>query len=245
MSEIFLELNKFNDIIFNEDDHTYFFRGKKCTSVTSLISKFKKPFDSDTISKRVAKSRGVSQQDILSEWDDIRDTSTYKGSEVHKYAELKFSNKSYVVNPEIGAENLCRMVDDFYRKSKDRLIPVRIEWVVGDYDLGLCGMLDKLFYNTISKQYQIWDYKTNKEIRKTSKYKNFMINGLGHLPECEFSTYSLQLSAYKKIIEKNTNIKIGNSYICWLNDENESYKVIGTDYLEKEVEIMFNSLQAA
>jgi hypothetical protein len=67
-----------------------------------------------------------------------------------------------------------------------------------------------------------------------------MTNGLEHLAECEYNTYSLQLGVYKKIIEKNTNLRIGKSYICWINDSNDNYKVIKTKDLDEEVELVLN-----
>jgi CRISPR/Cas system-associated protein endoribonuclease Cas2 len=68
-----------------------------------------------------------------------------------------------------------------------------------------------------------------------------MINGLNHLEECEYNTYSLQLSIYKKIIEKNTSLKIGKSYLCWINEENDSYEIIETKYFDTESTLMLNN----
>lgn len=240
--EIFKELNKFNNIVFNESDHTYLLNGKKCTSVTQAISSFKKPFDTEIIASRYANKHGLETQDVIDEWDNIRIESTSRGSELHKYAEMRFLSKAYI--PDEKASPLCNMFDKFYSDVKDRLIPVKIEFVIGDEEFLVGGMLDKLFYNTTAKALQIWDYKTNKEILRHSKYKNKMVGGLSHLQECEFNTYSLQLSIYKLIIERNTNLKLGNSYIVWINEVNDKYKVIGTDYMEREAMIILNSLVA-
>jgi ATP-dependent exoDNAse (exonuclease V) beta subunit len=116
--------------------------------------------------------------------------------------------------------------------------------IVGDEDLLLCGMIDQLFYNVKANELQIWDYKTNKEINTYSKYKNKMTNGLNHLQECEYNTYSLQLGIYKKIIEKNTNLKLGNSYICWINEQNDTYKTFKMADMVNEVDFIFNNLAA-
>jgi len=240
--EIFKELNKFKDFIFDDLDHSYKINGKRCTSVTQAISSFKKPFDTKIIADRYAKKNGLNTQDVIDEWDNIRIESTSRGSELHKYAEMRFSSKTYI--PDEKAYPLCEMFDKFYDDVKDRLIPIKLEFVVGDEEFLIGGMLDKLFYNTTANALQIWDYKTNKEISRHSKYKNKMIGELSHLQECEFNTYSLQLSIYKFIIEKNTNLKLGNSYLVWINDSNEKYKVIGTDYMEREAMIILNSLAA-
>jgi ATP-dependent exoDNAse (exonuclease V) beta subunit len=133
------------------------------------------------------------------------------------------------------------MLHQFHAVYKDKLALVRAELVVGDDTYGVCGMLDKLFYNVEEDELQIWDYKTNKEINMSSKYKSKMINGLNHLEECEYNTYSLQLSIYKKIIEKNTSLKIGKSYLCWINEENDSYQIIETKYFDTESTLMLNN----
>lgn len=235
------ELNKFNGIIFNEDDHTYKYNGKSCISVTTAISKFKKPFNTKIIASKYAKKNGLQVEDVIQEWEDIKNHSTFRGSELHKYAEMRFSSKSYIVDD--SAKQLADMFDVFYDDVKDRLIPVKLEFVVGDEEYGICGMLDKLFYNVLAGCLQIWDYKTNKEISSFSKYKNRMIGPLSHLQECEMSTYSLQLSMYKMIIERNTSLRLGNSYLVWINDNNKKYKVIGTEYMQDECITILNSLK--
>ena len=241
MFEVFSELNKFNGIVFDDLDHSYFYEGLRCTSVTTLLSKFKKPFETNIIAARYATKNGLIAADVIQEWENIRDASASKGTELHKYAELKFTNKRYDVDKNTGAQDLTWMIDNFHKDYINKLLLVRAEFIVGDKDLRICGMLDKLFYNVVDNELQIWDYKTNKEMATHSKYKNKMTNGLEHLSECEYNTYSLQLGVYKKIIEKNTDLRIGKSYICWVNDKNSNYIVMKTADLEKEVDIVLNS----
>jgi hypothetical protein len=69
-----------------------------------------------------------------------------------------------------------------------------------------------------------------------------MINGLSSLHESEFNVYSLQTTVYKRIIERNTNLRLGDSYVVWLNENNDNYKVIKMDYMERESDIIFDSL---
>jgi ATP-dependent exoDNAse (exonuclease V) beta subunit len=240
--QLFIELNKFNGISFNEAEHSYYFNGKKCISVTQAISKFKKPFETEIIASRYAKKHGLDKNEVMDQWKMANLDSTRRGSQLHKYAEMRFSSKMVEVDPDV--EPLCEMFDHFYNDSKDRLIPIRCEFVVGDYDIGMCGTLDKLFYNVTAQEIQIWDYKTNKEISRSSKYKNMMTNELSHLQECEFTTYSLQLSLYKILIERNTSLKLGKSYLVWINEVNDKYKIIGTDYMEREANLILNSLAA-
>lgn len=247
MIEIFQELEKFNRIVFNEDAHTYHYDGQLCTSVTSVIGRYKEPFDTEKIATAYAVKRGLSIFDVIADWEEKKNSAATKGTHVHKYAELKFACKKYLTDSTESSEILHKcfeIIDAFYNDSKGKLIPIRSELVVGDKERRLCGMIDQLFYNVKAKEFQIWDYKTNKEIKLKNDYKKRMLNELWHLDECEFNTYSLQLGLYKKIIEENTNIKIGNSYICWVNEANDTYKPMKVANMDSEINKIWSALAA-
>lgn len=247
MVEIFQELEKFNGIEFNEEAHLYHYDGQLCTSVTSVIGRYKEPFDTEKIATTYAVKRGLSVFDVIADWEEKKIASCNKGSHVHKYAELKFACKKYEVDSEEMSEILHKcfgLIDSFYNDSKGKLIPIRSELVIGDKERRLCGMIDQLFYNVKANEFQIWDYKTNKEIKLKNDYKKRMLNELWHLDECEFNTYSLQLGLYKKIIEENTNIKIGSSYICWVNELNDTYKPMKVANMESEINKIWSALAA-
>jgi len=238
------QLNKFTDIVFHEDEHKYTYNGYECKSVTTLLKDYKHIFDDVLIAGKYAKKHGMELIDVLKNWDQIREKSGTIGTEVHKYAEMKFLQKAYIphwyeYDPPM---QLLTYVDNFYQDTKNKLIPVKLEFVIGSFDKRLCGMIDKLFWNVKAKELQIWDYKTSKKIETSSPFKNKMRNGLQHLDDCEYNTYSLQLGIYKKIIETECQIKLGNSYICWLNAENDNYKVIKTAGMEQEVDLIWNSI---
>jgi hypothetical protein len=58
--------------------------------------------------------------------------------------------------------------------------------------------------------------------------------------DCDLEVYSLQLEMYKQIIEKNTPIKLGQSYIVWFSHHNESYRIIKTTDRKFHVDVIFN-----
>ena len=99
------------------------------------------------------------------------------------------------------------------------LIPIAIEYKVGDVEMGIAGMLDRLYFNEITNDIEVWDFKTDKKISSSNKYQTIR---LFNIDECELSKYSIQTSFYKRIIEKNTNLKLGQSNIIHLNIRNES-----------------------
>jgi ATP-dependent exoDNAse (exonuclease V) beta subunit len=79
----------------------------------------------------------------------------------------------------------------------------------------------------------MFDYKTNKEIKRKNPRKETLLNELNHLQQCEYAKYSLQLSLYSTIIEKITEFKVPKSYIVWVNGE-ENYELIECLDLKKE-----------
>ena len=238
------QLNKFTDIVFHEDEHKYIYNGYECRSVTTLLKDYKHIFDDVLIAGKYAKKHGMELIEVLKNWDQIRERSGTIGTEVHRYAEMKFLQKAYVPHwyEYEPPTQLLTYVDNFYHDTKDKLIPIKLEFVIGSFDKRLCGMIDKLFWNIKAQELQIWDYKTSKKIETSSAFKNKMQKGLKHLDDCEYNTYSLQLGIYKKIIETECQIKLGNSYICWLNAENDNYKVIKTADMEQEVDLIWNEI---
>jgi hypothetical protein len=109
MENIFLELSKFNHITYFDEPHEYYSDGKKLTSVTTFIGKFKEKFDTQGMAESYAAKRGLNVLDVISDWDYKRDFSTVKGSAVHLYAENLWNNKTtmfsklvFSVLPEIG-----------------------------------------------------------------------------------------------------------------------------------------------
>ena len=226
--ELHLELAKFNNIKYYDEPHEYFIDGKKQKSVTTFIGEFKTPFDEEYWSTRKAKELKVSKEELLKEWAFKRDSACDKGSCFHAYAETYLNNKVFPWEPEkyverYGSdilsgplEKLREMFHDFYKKSSRSLVPIKSELVVGDEELGICGMVDQLYFNKKSSNLEIWDWKTNKEIKRENPWERYDAP-INHLEACEFNTYSLQLSMYKYLIEKNTTINLGDCYIVWFN----------------------------
>ena len=99
MENIFLELSKFNHITYFDEPHEYYSDGKKLTSVTTFIGKFKEKFDTQGMAESYAAKRGLNVLDVISDWDYKRDFSTVKGSAVHLYAENLWNNKIFPYDP--------------------------------------------------------------------------------------------------------------------------------------------------
>ena len=57
---------------------------------------------------------------------------------------------------------------------------------------------------------------------------------LEHLKDTTLNHYFLQLSIYKYIIERYTDLKIQTMFIVYMSENLDNYEVIDIPYLEKE-----------
>ena len=218
-----LELNKFSHIKYYDEPHKYYAGNREFTSATTFIGKFKNKFDTENMAQTYADKRGLVVEDVINEWDLKRDISTVKGSMVHNYAENFWYNKVFPYDPSVSIkkfgtdiikdkfEKCVTIFEKFYNDAKTNLIPVKMEFVVADEDYGIAGMVEN-FKSPIS-----------------------------HIDVCEINTYSLQLHLYKHIIEKNTNLKIGNLYLVWINEVNDNYKIFPCKDLTAELKLMLET----
>jgi hypothetical protein len=229
------ELEIFNQITFVESVHKYYINNEPSApvSVTGFISKFKPKFDEDKWARIKAKKLGISVDEMKFIWSEKNLFSTTLGTCFHKIAESIYTGVKYHINKnELQASLGDSLYEDlkvllpvfveqfkiFYNNTKNILEPIKNELVIGDLNnTRICGTMDMLVYNNRSKQYEIYDFKTNKDITYSSTYKERYSIPLDALEVCEYNTYSLQLSFYKYIIEQYTNLKIGALYIVWFD----------------------------
>lgn len=138
-------------------------------------------------------------------------------------------------------------VKKFLIDTKDILVPIASELIIGDSEFLICGTIDQLFYNLRTEQYEIWDWKTNKEIETVEskqnkgeeRYIKYCKSPIEEVPDLNFYHYSLQLSLYKFILEKNTNIKIGALRLKHFNKEGTGQYYL-CNYLHDQIVKMTN-----
>lgn len=235
--EVFLKIfSAFNHVKYFDDKHKYYIGNKELISTTTFIGKFKKPFDTNYWATKKAIERGVSKEQILLEWGDIKDTACARGSDLHAYSDNFMHNRVF---PTDVPDDLIVQFKDFYKKFIQNNLVIRTEYVLADEDLGIAGMIDLFCYNKKKDEFYIADYKTNKKFEFESKFNNYYLEPISHLSECEFNTYSLQTSIYRYIIEKNIGVTLGDSIVIWFNQKNKNYEAIKCEYMKKEVEKMF------
>lgn len=238
----------FGKYTFIEDGHYYLCDGKRVgISTTGLISQYENHFDSETISQQVANKRGISQQEVLEEWRIENLHSTIKGSFIHEFAQSLWEGKEYVfdyskVPKEIDIERLKSDIDklipqaiNFYNDYKDMYELIGCEIYLGDEDFDECGATDQILYNKYTGGITIIDYKTNKEIKRESYKHKKMLIPLYKFDDCNYVHYSIQLSGYKFKFEKNTKLKVDETFIVYFNINADNYEIIEPLNMEKEV----------
>jgi len=228
----------FNNVKFLDKTHQYFVNYKQLTSVTTFLHKFQEKFDENKWSLKKAEEYGMTQAEVLADWKSINKKSTLKGSIVHNYIENLFLNKIYdypydMVIRELGEDNIKKefdiiknLIDDFYQKTNGKLIPIKLEFIVYDEAIGIAGMMDGLFFNIKAQEFQIYDWKTNKEFKLTNNFQTLK-TPLSHLDDSHMNLYSLQTSMYKFILNRKIpNLKIGKCFIVWFNEKNSKAEIM-------------------
>ena len=216
-------------IVFNADDHSYVSVDPndqiKWTSVTTLISSLKKPFDAKKVAEKVSKNKkskwyGVEPKLIVQIWDNEATRATTLGTFYHNqresdlcsFASIEREGVTVPVFKPYEGENGLKIAP--LQKLEPGVYP---EHMVYLKSAGLCGQSDLV--EVVNGRVNIIDYKTNKEI-KTESFKNWegmtekMLDPVQHLDDCNFNHYALQLSVYMYIILKhNPKLQAGKIFI--------------------------------
>jgi len=200
------------------------------------------------------KDLNPSVEDIKQEWAISNLVGTTLGTYLHNNLEYKFMRKNidqplpdfvtslnakdavrYIKSREMLSELATKFYDDFIQIYT----PITTEFIVGDTDLKIAGTFDLLVYNNDTNEIELWDYKTDKEIKFSSEHGNKL--SVFNIDDCEYNKYSLQLSIYKYLIEKNTNLKISKCNIAHFSYRKEEFEIIPVLDLTESVKEFFEN----
>lgn len=214
VEEIQEKLKYFDDpkFVFDEKEHIYRYDGKIIYGTTSFLENFIKPFDSDYWSKKKADDAGITQEEMLAQWDAKRDRSCDLGHAVHEYIENFYEQNSTKLTAD---EEANERIEKFHIIYESRLKPLQnigSEIRVFSKKWGIAGTLDQLYLYEGS--IIIGDWKTNKQIKTD---KDFCFNKLlapfQNYKENELNKYSLQISLYRLLLEE-AGIHTDYGFIC-------------------------------
>lgn len=254
LEEVKQELKVFNKFTFFEEDHHYECNGKKVgISVTRLIEEYSNPFDQQAIAEKVAIRDNKSVSEVLEEWEYKNRFACVKGHTCHEYSQSLWSNNKPDIDYFDKSMEYMQACDKifieaglFYKDFSNKFIHIQDEQLVGSEEYDICSAVDHLF---LDKNGNVWliDYKTNSILKgynddeKSQRYTKKMLIPLQNIKDDALHHYYLQLSIYKYLIEKYTNIKIYKTMIVYMSENIENYELIETPYLMKEVELILEN----
>ena len=251
MRNVLEERRKQIELTFIEEDHIYYMKdlnGEIKTnfpSVSRLIAKFHKHFDSEGKALQMCKGDPEAAKELLGEWKQAGDLSTNMGSRVHFELETdtigRFGNYKDVRQPIFDInEEQQRKSDAMIVAGKEFLnlmlergaILLDTEIVLGDPEEGYTGQPDKvwLMENKSKTDFGlvITDWKTNKPKNFVPQYytgrlyppfNEYHDTALGH--------YYLQLPLYGRLLlkmlegTKFNNTKLMGSVVVLLKETGE------------------------
>lgn len=240
----------FKEFKFFEKDHHYEFKDKRVgISVTSLIGQYENEFDKYNIASMVANRDKKDITQVLKEWQYKADFACTKGSTCHEFAQTRWTKEPYVLDKFDDSDEYLNAVlkiqkqaVNFYEDYKDVFESLFAELVVGSEEFDIASAVDHLFYNKLTGGLVLVDYKTNSILKgynddgKNTKYAKKMKFPLNNLKDITLEHYHLQLSIYKYLIEKYTNLKVDEMFIVYFSENIENYEIIEIPYLKEEVE---------
>ena len=245
--------DSFKDFKFYEDGHYYTYKDKPVgISVTRFIAEYENEFDQWEMAEKVALKENRPVEDILAEWKYKADFACAKGTLCHEFAQHLWSgNKIPIKLLEFDNSNNWKeytskifvQASNFHQDYKNHLEHLQDELVVGSEEYDIASAIDHLFYNKLTGELVLVDYKTNSYMSGYNKkaYSKKMKVPLSHINDDALHHYYIQLSIYKFLIEKYTGLKVDEMFIVYMSENIENYEIIEIPYLKKEVENILES----
>ena len=248
-------LKEFNDLIFIEEGHKYFLNGEQLPSVSEVTHHFcAYPFDSEERAVAYAEKNGETPQYWLDKWRFTNLKATTSGTLTHEYGESlgwlrnghpefitesckpKYvKDKDWLIPTRPKEESVLKFYDELNENLHFVLAETKVytgkNTKLTNLKQNYCGTFDILFYykdpnNDENSGLCIFDFKTNRELRKDFSRENgkFLLPPFGDLYEEPLSYYTLQLSCYQLPLE-DIGLKVIARRIVWLKDDG-TYELI-------------------
>lgn len=246
------------EVNYDPSTHTYFLGGTLYRSATTIVSQFYEPFNTKAKAEHMAFKYGRTPEYWRDKWSSDNTISLVRGNDIHDRQEQFLYDKGFTrvtgdrVHPVIKLHT-------YNQKKRRSISPTTLvdgcypELKLWRHDWAIAGRADKPTIETVlSHCYaHVEDYKTNKELQRNGyvdKYGNerMMLYPIEHLPDCEMTHYTLQLSIYQYMLEYFGFLP-GLRRIIHFPHEIEGLgipdpKVIELPYLRNEIETMLTHL---
>lgn len=229
VADMFLQ----DEIRFDPVTHQYFNqKNEEYASVSRCLKRLQVPFDREGISRRMAYSiaseTGVSveqaQKELLSEWNENKESSIDKGNYVHDGLEDYAKTGKVWESLEEPVAYMQNIFKQYYRFYPEVLLFSHKYKVAGRTDLILQRQKSKI------PVFDITDYKSNEKkgivfdsiSRKESElkhYNRYLLEPFEYLESCNYVLYALQLSIYAFLLLDRGNCRIGKLAIIFFDNQ--------------------------
>ncbi len=229
-----------NRVDFDEASHSYTnMNGEKYISATTIIGKYKQPFDSWKVATAYAKKNGETAAYWVDAWEKNKLAACAKGTAFHKKKEEDLMETNGVVrgNKVVQIVDISKFTEPNinYSRLPDGIYPELRLW---DHYWHVAGTSD--IVEVDGEYFDMDDHKTNKKIDKESyihpkegrKMMNYPLSGL---MDCNLQHYELQLSLYAYMFEKLSGKKCRNLTITHYTEEHPHGLVYPLKYRKLEV----------
>lgn len=229
----------FTGLSFDEESHTYTLNGKQLISTTTYLKRFSDTFNSFHASEAKGKKKlrenandARTGKYYRARWKFVREEASMMGNRVHLYSECF----PYFDDPMDWRE---QGVLDFFEWLPENYVVLFMELRVFDEESLHAGTVDGLLYNKDTGNLVIYDWKTNKR-NINELYKNKNLKGdFKDVKATSLNKYSIQLSDYASVIQKNTDFKVEERWVVWLRQDpvNKKDADRNADYTVKRVKV--------
>jgi hypothetical protein len=218
-------------LVFDAEKHVYKNGHTKeiYTSVTTLLGKYKAPFDSQAAASKVAQREKCSVEEILARWKDINEASKTYGTKIHNTIETY--HKTGCVDSEY------KELINSYRQLGviDELDEILSEQQVYLHEYKLAGTADIIRHEK-NGCFSIFDIKTNKKFNLVNQYDTRLLPPFDHLTSCEYTIYALQLSLYAFMYQNNTGRKVNQLGVFFYERDKNKFAFYPVIYLKHDIE---------
>jgi len=219
----------FRHIDYYDEPHKYFDNrnDKELISVTTQLKEYIPDFDEPLWAEQKAADYGISELDVLSLWHMQREYGTTKGSIIHDYLERAVVGKHFPLNvPNFlykpAVDKCLLLAKQFVEQYHQEYYNIANELIVGNEKNA--GQIDNLSGLLSTDDIILIDYKTDKSIEFGNMFSEPLHSPFAHMPNCEFSKYTLQTNFYRILFEQATGFKISKIHIVWINENNSEPK---------------------
>ncbi len=193
-------------------------------SVSSLVYSLQEPFDRQGKSAIRARTLGISQKEVLADWDAKAAKGKAIGTALHNYIGRVLRGQTQDPLEALSTKLPCMVqFDEFWTKAGRVYEPIWIEIPVTSDHYKVNGRVDALLYHKADGTYHVVDWKSGKWTEEGwNKFKPPFDDLFDSTPNLG----AIQTGIYKVAIEQSLDIPLEASYLVHFSDQANSARAM-------------------